>query len=160
MDKQFGTTNEMVEEMAKGMCEHCIENEEFTCSIAPQPCVFAKTFAENLYNAGYRKIPEDAVVLTREEAEQVCGTVKAHGELLKYLQEAKSVFEEEMKEAQKEFVKRLEEDEKEIRKETAEKFAERVSKAFIGLNCIDIDEWNWCQRKIDEICKEFTEGKV
>lgn len=47
----------------------------------------------------------------------------------------------------------------ETRKETAEKFAERVSKAFIGLNCIDIDEWNWCQRKIDEICKKITEGK-
>lgn len=71
MDKQIGEVNEMVEEMAKGMCEHCIENEEFTCSIAPQPCVFAKTFAENLYNAGYRKIPENAVVLTKEELAQI-----------------------------------------------------------------------------------------
>lgn len=45
------------------------------------------------------------------------------------------------------------------RKETAEKFAERLKEAFLGVNCIDIDEWNWYQDKIDEICKEITEGK-
>lgn len=44
---------------------------------------------------------------------------------------------------------------KKVRKETAERFAEMVSKAFFGLSCIDIDEWNWCQNKIDEICKEL-----
>lgn len=45
-------------------------------------------------------------------------------------------------------------------KGTAEKFAEMASRAFIGLNCIDIDEWNWYQKKIDEICKEITGDKV
>ena len=47
-----------------------------------------------------------------------------------------------------------------LRKETAEKFAAMASKAFFGVNCIDIDEWNWFRNKIDEICKEITGGEV
>ena len=63
MDKQ------MIEEMAKEMCGGCIENELMTCSFSREeiPCEFAKSFAESLFNAGYRKIPEGAGVLTKEE---------------------------------------------------------------------------------------------
>ena len=66
MDKQ------MIEEMAKIMCGGCIENELMTCSFTHEeiPCDFSKNFAEALYNAGYRKIPENAVVLTKEEREE------------------------------------------------------------------------------------------
>jgi hypothetical protein len=33
-----------------------------------------------------------------------------------------------------------------------------AKEAFFGVNCIDIDEWNWYQDKLDEICKEITEN--
>jgi hypothetical protein len=84
---------------------------------------WASLIAEEVLKYYQPKIPENAVVLTREE------DTKRFNGLVEYL--------------------------KKVRKETAEKFAERVSKAFIGLNCIDIDEWNWCQNKIDEICEEI-----
>jgi hypothetical protein len=133
--------------------------------------------AKDIYNAGYRKIPEGGVVLTKEEAEQVYGTVKNHGELLKDLQEAKSVFEKEMEEAQKEFVKHFEEHEKELRKETAEKFAEKlkgklsewlddnedlnfkIDKGIAIIELIGVESLEGeviAEGLIDEICKEIT----
>lgn len=116
MDKQ-----KQIEEMAKIMLNEGVNVEKIFPSDALKDSLYRIHLedATYLYNAGCRKIPENAVVLTNEEYEQVCGTVKAHGELLKDLQEAKSVFEEEMEEAQKEFVKQFEENEKEIRKKTA-----------------------------------------
>jgi hypothetical protein len=143
MDKQIGEVNEMVEEMAKGMCEHCIENEEFTCSIAPQPCVFAKTFAENLYNAGYRKIPENAVVVPDMAGKDFYTIEKAEWD--KMVQGAKDIIHER---------------EEKTRKETAERFAEKLRNIYTGY--IDEDEISvgglrfW----IAEICKDITEGKV
>ena len=92
----------------------------------------ATFYAEILLNAGYCKIPEGAVVLTREQYEKDLAIERELGE----------------RKASR------------ARKETAEKFAEMVSKAFMSVNCIDIDEWNWYQRKIDEICEEISEGKV
>lgn len=119
MDKQ-----KQIEEMAKTYCQNGFKCDD---SCQTNGCRVYEVCTE-LYNAGYRKIPEGAVVLTREENEKWLDWLE--------LNMAKA------------------------RKETAEKFAEMVSKAFVGLSCIDIDEWNWCQNKIDEICKEITEGKV
>lgn len=48
----------------------------------------------------------------------------------------------------------------ETRKETAEKFERLASEAFLKVNRIDLDEWNWYQYKLGEICKEITESKV
>ena len=170
MDKQ------MIEEMAG--CKDCYDNLGHCPSQDNKEiCPCYKNAVEN-YKQGYRKIPENAVVLTeerlkaiieeeykkslkgkvvltKEEAEQVYRTVKAHGELLKDLQEAKSVFEEEMEEAQKKFVKQLEEAEKEIRKETAEKFAERLkAECFDG--GIDDKRVAVSFSRLDEIAMEFT----
>lgn len=97
--------------------------------------------SEELLKYYQPKIPENAVVLTREEFDKKLEPFRL--EIISLSQELIETSQKLMK----------------AHKETAEKFAERVSKAFIGLNCIDIDEWNWCQRKIDEICKEITEGK-
>lgn len=86
--------------------------------------------AEKLYNAGYRKIPENAVVLTREE----------YGSLVTRpsLNTAIDVFE--------------------VRKETAEKFAERVK-----LKVKELDLGGWIEvatgsmyKIVDEIAKEIT----
>lgn len=66
MDKQ-------IEEMAKIMFEKAFENYETSGSVEIDTEVrrnFYSAFlvyCEALYNAGFRKIPEGAVVLTREE---------------------------------------------------------------------------------------------
>lgn len=47
-------------------CAHC----EYWCDTNNICCSYNEKEAEALYNAGYRKIPEGSVVLTREEYEQ------------------------------------------------------------------------------------------
>lgn len=71
MDKQ-----KEIEEMANIIIQaSCYGSECETCSWvesvkdATECCVCLKA----LYNAGYRKIPENAVVLTREEYEKLKG---------------------------------------------------------------------------------------
>ena len=157
---QDSMKQKQIEEMARDFGEQ----KGYGCRAATLSCkecilqgdCMPYSYAEGAYNAGYRKIPEGAVVLTKEEAGQVYGTVKAHGKLLKDLREAKAVFEKEMEEAKKEFVKQFEEHEKELRKETAEKFAERLKAkahyAVCDTRCVAV-------HTIDEICKEITEGK-
>ena len=53
--------NNQIEEMAKKM-QKCYEKNGL---------LNFKWFAEALYNAGYRKIPKDNVVLSREEQERI-----------------------------------------------------------------------------------------
>ena len=131
IDKQ-----KQIEEMAKTVCECCIENEEFTCGFVSQPCIFAKTFAETSYNKGYRKIPEGAVVLTREEHIQMLKDLANSNEIAYLSGYGKGST------------------------ETAEKFAERLKVRAIEngqknpLMGIRVTE-----RDIDEICKEITEEK-
>ena len=120
--------------------------------------------AEYLIEKGWEKIPEGAVVIDRNEnpclscpvptgereiadCSTICGAVQLG---IDWKNQCRVLVRD---------YNRLEKDYKNARKETAEKFAEMVSKAFLNLQCIDIDEWNWYQRKIDEICKEITEEK-
>lgn len=129
MDKQ-----KQIEEMARDFgdkkgydcrvitdcCKECI----LRCDCMPY------SYAEGAYNAGYRKIPENAVVLTREQYEKDLAIERELGE----------------RKASR------------ARKETAEKFAERVKMAFY----YEFDELipSIMADKIDEICKEITEGKA
>jgi hypothetical protein len=111
--KHFVEVNEMAKEIDK-----CYPNAKITNGY----------LAKNLYNAGYRKIPEGAVVLTREE-------LQAHD------------------------------------KDLAEKFAEML-KEYINDRCCEELGDMACDTdyytidipktfdKIDEICKEITEGKL
>ena len=81
--------------------------------------------ANELYNAGYRKIPEDSVVLTREEYEKDLAIERELGQ----------------RKASR------------TRKETAEKFAERVKEETDhGVSAI-------YDSTVDDICKELVEGK-
>ena len=90
-----------------------------------------KGYAEELYNAGYRKIPKNAVVLVDEKDIQQYEWSKLIDKMgvIKFGEK--------------------------LRKETAEKFAERAKEEafvmFMGEPIIRAS-------KIDEICKEFTEG--
>ena len=68
MDKQ-----KQIEEMARIILVNC--GECYTCKYKDELHCADLLSAEELYNAGYRKIPEGAVVLTREE-------LKAHDKAL------------------------------------------------------------------------------
>ena len=126
---------QIIEEMAKVMCGGCIDNETMTCSFKPEeiPCDFAKNFAEALTNAGYRKIPENAVVLINKKL--TLGEYKGEVQVMSM---SRRVYDVMLAQA---------------RKETAEKFAERL-KARLNIPIYYLDA-----KDIDEICKEITEGK-
>ena len=104
-----------------------------------------EVLAEALYNAGYRKIPEGAVVLTREEHQ-------------KYL--AFKIIEPQVRgclDRERELEKRLET----AIKETAEKFAERLKAKLtdiIPFEDYEVADWNYdgmdIENSIDEICEE------
>lgn len=95
-----------------------------------------KGLVEHLHRAGYRKIPKGAVVLTREEYDELTLTKQ-------------SIFD------------MLEERDDKARKETAEKFAERLKseKYLIQGLLKDSKICHINHRTIDEIAKEITEGK-
>lgn len=58
---------EMIEEMAKSMCSSYESGKG--CKTCPTNWCYADECATMAYYNGYRKIPENAVVLTREEIE-------------------------------------------------------------------------------------------
>lgn len=94
--------------------------------------------AELLYNAGYRKISENAVVLTDEKD-------------IKQFEWSKMLD----KMGFFKFVDNL-------RKETAEKFAERLKEKAWAFNTDEngnIWDYSIMKNSIDEIYKEITEGK-
>ncbi len=130
MDKQ-----KQIEEMARDFGESkgyaCRSGLGCTCKECSLQCdCMPYSYAEGAYNAGYRKIPEGAVVLETSVYESL--EVKNYRDVIT----------------------------ERVRKETAEKFERLASEAFLKVNCIDLDEWNWYQDKLGEICKEITEGKV
>ena len=154
MDKQ-----KQIEEMAKVIFEKAFENYETSGSVEIDTEVRRKCYSaflaycEALYNAGYRKIPENAVVLTEEELydkgyRKVCEPVIRNGEVVGFVNGAdyvpKNLFLFGISNA---------------RKETAEKFAERLKAK--GAIHTEFD-WNDCLEiyvdDIDEIVKEFTEA--
>ena len=148
MDKQ------MIEEMAKLVqgdmcgdrpCEEC-NYHGFKTKILSRYCG-TYLIAEKLYAAGYRKIPEGAVVLTRKDRE-----------------EFNELYRSALQRAEK-WEKLCGIKIKETRKETAEKFAERLKEKLeenspiAGYDLEDLEfDGETIQECIDEICEEFTEG--
>ena len=63
MNKQKQFEIEKLTNIIKNCC--CDIKAEYNCAAMCETCI-----AEDLYNAGYRKIPENAVVLTDEEYER------------------------------------------------------------------------------------------
>ena len=141
--------------------------------------------ANCLYNAGYRKIPENAVVLTREAYNKLEKKIadlsydahfhKQQEERIVDLQYDKFELKQEISEKDNK-IKLLEETIECIkfnvnftRKETAEKFAEMVSQVIVENTYPYFDKdgkpvniWNAVLGfdKIDEIAKKIAEGKV
>ena len=62
----------MDKEIAKIICKECaIHKKDCTGGKANLPCLMAEFCGKALYNAGYRKLPKDSVVLSREEYEKL-----------------------------------------------------------------------------------------
>ena len=129
MDKQ------KIEEMANDMGVSC--GECYTCKYEGEVKCINFLCAEELYKAGYRKIPEGAVVILDEEMEDFAEMF------------AKSP---QMQETMSHLIKAW-------RKETAETFAERLKEM-----AYQSTDWSHGEHPmvveveyIDEICKEFTE---
>ena len=162
MDKQ-----KQIEEMAKVLLEASCKGSEcencaFVKSVkeAKETCVCLKA----LYKAGYRKIPENAVVLSKEE--QMARDYECYN----------LGYETHRQESQKreDYIKTLEYHINDLeraliiaRKGTAEKFAERLKEKleenspFVGYDLEDLEfDGETIQECIDEICEELSEGKV
>lgn len=189
MDKQ------MIEEMARiiafDLCPnrhvHAKWGEEAQCYSDNNfaECTKIKNVVDKLYNAGYRKIPEGAVVLTREEYEklkveqdEVISCVKvahiAHFDGEKYVSfDDYEEYTDRLGKKIRQQKARIEDLEKLLddrcdrciereRKETAEKFAEKARakaiKARVNIDDHPRNDSFIFLSDIDEICNEITGG--
>lgn len=92
-------------------------------------CTIIKNVVDKLYNAGCRKIPEGAVVLTREKYDEFL----RQGAMIDFLKECN----------------------KEVRKETVEKFAERFKKKISSM-IIELKA-NWATKEVEGFEKDVYE---
>ena len=107
-----------------------------------------------IYNAGYRKIDKNAVVLTEERNKIICDRFAQLERVQAELQELNAKYYNEAKDLRREV--------KKVRKETAEKFADRL-KAM----AYQSTDWSHGEHPmvvevdyIDEICEEITDKGV
>lgn len=146
MDKQ-----KQIEEMAKdrvaelrlfyNFCKYngCEEKTAEDC----ENCYFRKVYnrlAElegEIRNGTLKEIPENAVVLTEDNAEELGNMI---------------VESPQMQKAMKNLIK-------EWRKEAAEKFAEKLKEKADYMDSYSCGKKGVFIKDIDEICKEFTEGE-
>lgn len=166
MDKQIGEVNEMVEEMAK-VIEEAMAKARRTLGGHNNIAMF---YATMLINAGYRKIPEGAVVLMGMETEQQFEDLMVAFDEMGFMPYTTHPFPEEYVETWKQ---RLIFAFGQLRKETAEKFAEQTPEKVKKFLEEAIEENDYTREKAglieftvavarhiaNEICKEITEGK-
>ena len=148
MDKQ------MIEEMAYMICEmtsKCVDCSKYSCK--------SKDSAERLYNAGYRKIPEGGVVLKGTETEERLEDLLIEFDEMSFYP---ATLMPNAEECAREWKRKLIYAIGQLRKEMAEKFAERLKESLdISVDGYSTSEvMSEIEDKIDEICKEITEGKV
>ena len=157
MDKQ-----KQIEEMASCLIGKVVTGADST-KVLGLGYITVKEISFILVNAGYRKIPENAVVVPDMADKDFYAVEKSEWD--KMVQGAKDIIHER---------------EEKARKETAEKFAERVKYELhewleynesldgtikfgvamielIGVKSLEGEVIS--ESLIDEICKEFTEGK-
>ena len=161
---------QQIEEMARVACEH------FDCDMVGQPCTKCKTYdkhcytihqAEILYNAGYRKVPDGAVILTPEERDEelkACNEkqaeLEAKIEILKIqnnnLEIAFDRLNARSERLESNMKSVLEIEKRNAVKEFAKKCKERINADYVngGLNN---HKGHLTEYDIDELIKEFTE---
>lgn len=128
-----------IEEMAKDLCSEyhedciCCCGSSHTCTVC-EDC-------ERLYNAGYRKIPEGAVVLTREE----------------YEERENKINEQCQTRAVKVYTDFLKVERDKARKETAREILYKVKETLIINNEENTEffDYNYTLETIDEIAKQY-----
>ena len=153
--KELQESQKQIEEMAKDIIKTFSTEYIYAQSEVMKNISDINVLVSSLIAKGYRKIPEGAVVLTREEIE-------------KYAKDC-IVGRETGLDIINGLIARAERLQESTRKETAEKFAERL-KDYINDKCCeelgdmacDTDYYTIDIPKtfdrIDEICKEITEG--
>ena len=207
MDKQ-----KQIEEMARNLGD----GQGYSCSrdtVYCEECILKRgcvpySYAKVAYNVGYRKIPENAVVIEKSEYEKLrlladeclewrrknCNVgelpkenaVVLTREEYKKLKHRSGTLEQlynqypyrvlvgfnsmVFSQDRESYEKLYNEIEEKARKETAEKFAERLKEhleqSFTVLRCSEIRKSHipinlyTLYENIDKICKEITEGKV
>lgn len=159
--------DKIIEEMAKDVCENIMTKQcaDGTCP-KTWDCPYNETMAKILIEKGYRKIPEGAVVLTREEYEQLKSQID---DLTLYNKNYKYRIKELQKDNEG-LAKQCEKMELELndcigikantRKETAEKFAEILKgrlKVYLNEDLDFLMKWCECRTCIDEIVKELVD---
>ena len=115
------TDQEQIAEMA---VLGCVRNPQAHTAEECAKCDFkhgmcnAYRHAEALYNTGYRKLPEDSVVLSREEQEKILKATESR-------------------------INKLKEQVKQERKETAEKIYTKIKDSFLmnSNNCYALKLW-------------------
>ena len=165
MDKQ-------IEEMAKIIGWSCDKKSMSYCDKVDN-CDECR--AIDLYNAGYRKIPEGTLVLTGTETEERLEDLLIEFDEMSFYP---ATLMPNAEECAREWKSKLIYAIGQLRKETAEKFAERLKdkydaigkelqKSYDDVFGSYLPEWSVPDvvysygyiDKIDEICKEITEGK-
>jgi hypothetical protein len=158
MDKQ-------IEEMAKVIAKY-ISSRDFEVKFITNPDSKAFPFshtagvAEDLYNAGYRKIPEGAVVLTGEEFEALTSDLDKtdYGDF-------ENGYSQGYKQSSKETAEKLAKKLKAKLNEWLEDNEDLNGKIDFGIAMIELigvkslDGEVIAESLIDEICKRITEGK-
>lgn len=176
MDKQ----KQMIKQLRKDLCNgYCGYETCGDCYGENDSYIGCTGMAERLYDVGYRKIPENAVVLTQSEKQKLLHEMYEQGSfdaLADLSKEGKVVLTvEEYKKLESlardkchydcdlidypdfEIEKKLRDN---VRKETAVKFAGMAKERKIEMGT---DGHSYCmvfEDDIDEIAKKFMEGKV
>ena len=128
------TKQEQIEEMVSTLAASNNPFVDVPLEIMPQ-------IAKALYNAGYRKIPEDSVVLSREEWKQIKNSLYYSKE------ELEKKLQRERKETAKEFAEKLKDY---INDKIVEEFYDTA--VDIKYFTIDVDEF---EDYIDELLREY-----
>jgi hypothetical protein len=151
-----------IEEMAKVVCGgghidyercgDCFGEEDGFCG-----CI---GLVERLYNAGYRKIPENAVVMTGTETEERLEDLLIDFDEMSFYP---ATLMPNSEECAREWKRKLIYAIGQLRKETAEKIFDKL---YTWLNLEEIEKYGFIHiqkfdflRKFREICKEISEGK-
>lgn len=153
-----------LEEMAKALCPHYADgkcyyetNEVSTCDCECEFCWAVSVFLK----AGYRKIPENAVVLTGTETEECLEDLLTEFDEMSFYP---ATLMPNAEECAREWKRKLIYAIGQLRKEMAEKFAERLKEtATKEIARTIFDEFVYyriLEDKLDEIVKEITEGKA
>ena len=157
---------QQIEEMKKVMCEEYGKE----CNFCPCSDCANVMIAENLYNAGYRKVPDGAVILTPEERDEelkACNEKQAELEneieILKIQNNNLEIAFDRLNARSERFESNMKSVLEIEKRNAVEEFVEKLkakAHSVVGFNVhkkVYAKEYTINEIDIDEILKEFTE---